>query len=324
MIGEKKFNYQKSSSNNVSLDDYLSEEQKKKKANSSLLAAYTNPQQETASTLPYRPNTSSATAGDTSTANNNSVTLKDYYGSAQSSLEQNRQKQLEEAYVNNQLINKYFPESMAKQGLANTGIEELYKQKANNDYRNERATINSNFENNQLNLLENYYTKQKADEEAFKQEQKTEEEKKNQDILDWYSRIQSSLTDKITKNMDDDGVIDDSVYDSLYKYIDDNKSHLNDHYSDLLKNYLSDYKMSDEQRKKKKDEEEKLAQIEATKNNANSQKEIDEREIYKSLHGYYPDASLWEKIKNYIKSSKLMPWNYGKKDDLEKYYDQFK
>lgn len=311
MIGEKKYNYQKlsNSRNNATLDDYLTDEQKKKKANntSNLLAAYTNPQQETATTLPYYQNENSSSA---SSSNTNNITLKDYYGSAQSSLEQNRQKQLEEAYVNNQLINKYFSESMAKQGLANTGIAELYKQKANNDYRNERANINSNYENNQLNLLENYYAKQKAEENEAQAKADSEKSENDQNILDWYTQLSGNIQAKIEELLDEEtGKLSKEDYNSLYKYIEDNKENISSHYENLLKNYLDYYKMSDKEIEKyeaKKMGEEKIA-----RDKFEQQIEQEYKDYYIKQNGYEPNNSTWKKIWNSVKNNKLFPWNWS-------------
>lgn len=319
MIGEKKYNYQKlsNSRNNATLDDYLTDDQKKKKANntSNLLAAYTNPQQETATTLPYYQNENSSSASSSNTNNSNNITLKDYYGSAQSSLEQNRQKQLEEAYVNNQLINKYFPESMAKQGLANTGIAELYKQKANNDYRNERANINSNYENNQLNLLENYYAKQKADEEEQKQKQEEEYNK----FYERYGR------DAYNDALDSNGKITQEKANELKEKYESMRDKLGDDWTDYILYDIdrNTYTDSDEDRILQNQENIQKAEKEkAEKEVLQEQKDLinvqnDKEYVEKTYKNYGIDTS------NYVSVDTANEKSFGNYFNLDGKQDQF-
>ena len=78
------------------------------------------------------------------------------YAQGTENLEQSRQNQLEETYVNQELLNKYLPENLSKQGLQNSGLAQLYANQANVDYQNTRANINANVDAQQQ-ALQNAY-----------------------------------------------------------------------------------------------------------------------------------------------------------------------
>lgn len=59
-----------------------------------------------------------------------------------------------------------------------------------------------------------------------------------------YCNKENGITDFTKKET---GKLSEENYNLLYKYIEDNKGNLNSHYEGLLKNYLDDYKMSEEE-----------------------------------------------------------------------------
>jgi len=196
-------------------------------------------------TVPTNVNTSSVNiAAPTATAPSKTNALDTWYNNAIKLNEQNRNAELEQNYVRQQLIEKYLPQDLKAQGLSGSGLAELYKQKANTDYMNNRATINANYNNSNQSLLENYTNKKQQIEDEENAERKAEEE---QNILDWYERMSGNISVKAAELQNEDGKLSENDYNSLYKYIEDNKGNINSHYEGLLKNYLDTYKMNEEQ-----------------------------------------------------------------------------
>ena len=197
-------------------------------------------------TIPTNVNTSSVNnAAPTATAPSKTNALDTWYNNAIKLNEQNRNAELEQNYVRQQLIEKYLPQDLKAQGLSGSGLAELYKQKANTDYMNNRATINANYNNSNQSLLENYTNKKQNIEDAENAERKAEEE---QNVLDWYTRMSGSIDAKIAELIDEKtGKLSEENYNSLYKYIEDNKGNINSNYEGLLKNYLDEYKMNEEE-----------------------------------------------------------------------------
>lgn len=186
------------------------------------------------------------------TPTSKSDAVDEWYNKAVQRNEQNRAAELEQNYVRQQLMEKYLPQDMKANGLSGSGLAELYKQKSNTDYMNNRALINSNYNDSNQSLLENYTNKKQAIADEEKAEEATkiakEEATQEQNILDWYTRMSGSIDAKIAELIDEEtGKLSEEGYNSLYKYIEDNKGNINSHYEGLLKNYLDDYKMNEEQ-----------------------------------------------------------------------------
>ena len=196
-------------------------------------------------TVPTNVNTHSVNnAAPTATAPSKTNALDTWYNNAIKLNEQNRTAELEENYVRQQLMEKYLPQDMKVNGLSGSGLAELYKQKTNTDYMNNRATINANYNNSNQSLLENYANRKQQIEDEENAERKAEEE---QNILDWYERMSGNISVKAAELQNEDGKLSEDDYNSLYKYIEDNKGNINSHYEGLLKNYLDTYKMNEEQ-----------------------------------------------------------------------------
>lgn len=167
--------------------------------------------------------------------------VDEWYNKAVQRNEQNRNVELEQNYVKQQLMEKYLPQDMKVNGLTGSGLAELYKQKSNTDYMNNRALINSNYNDSNHSLLENYTNKKQEIADIEKAEN-------DQNILDWYTRMTGSIDAKIAELVDEEtGKLSEEDYNSLYKYIEDNKGNINSHYEGLLKNYLNEYKMDEKQ-----------------------------------------------------------------------------
>ena len=255
-------------------------------------------------TVPTNVNaTSTNNIAPTTTTPSKSDAFDEWYSKAVQRNEQNRAAELEQNYVKQQLMEKYMPQDMKVNGLSGSGLAELYKQKSNTDYMNNRALINSNYNDSNQSLLENYTNQKLAQEEK-------EQAESDQNILDWYTRMHDSLTSKIDELRDEEtNKLTEDTYNQLYKYIEDNKVNINSHYENLLKNYINDYKMSDkefEEYKAKKNEKEKIAQ-----EKFEQQIEQEYKDYYIKQNGYEPNASTWEKIWSGVKNNKLFPWNWG-------------
>lgn len=193
-------------------------------------------------TVPTNVNVSSSNNNvPTTTTPSKSSIVDNWYNNAIQRNEQNRNAELEQNYVKQQLMEKYLPQDMKVNGLSGSGLAELYKQKAKTDYMNNRATINANYNDSNQSLFENYTNKKLEIADAEKAES-------DQNILDWYTRMHDGLTTKIDEFRDEEtGKLSEEDYNSLYKYIEDNKGNINNHYESLLKNYLDEYKMNEEQ-----------------------------------------------------------------------------
>lgn len=242
-------------------------------------------------TVPTNVNTSSVNnVAPTATAPSKTNALDTWYNNAIKLNEQNRNAELEENYVRQQLMEKYLPQDMKLNGLSGSGLAELYKQKTNTDYMNNRALINSNYNNSNQSLLENYTNQKLAQEEK-------EQTEKEQNILDWYTRMHDGLTTKIDALEDEEtGKLSEENYNSLYKYIEDNKGNLNSHYEGLLKNYLDDYKMSEEQIAKYNEQKSK-EESEKNKNNELGIEQMDEEEYLESIKENVPNKEF-DKVLN--------------------------
>lgn len=196
------------------------------------------------------------------------MTLDEWYNSNSKTLESKRQKQLEDAYVNQQLMNKYLGTQLANNGLSDTGVAPLYYKNNNANYRNEVANINASYMDNQQNLANKYYgyrkdEQDKADalarEEAAKQEAKLEEEKRTADAKleaekkadqEKLEKEQSDMfkmyVEKIGASLDEYGYLSDDVKNELNAYF--NRDSIGGHYSNLLDEYMNLYTPNEEQK----------------------------------------------------------------------------
>lgn len=174
------------------------------------------------------------------------ISLDEWYKTNNNQLEKNKQKQLEETYVNNELMNKYLNQNLESQGLADSGIAELYRQQANTDYMNSRANVNSDYASKQQDLYNQYFTAKKEEEDIanakLEQEKKDAQaklEKEQNDMFQMYA-------EKIGASLDEYGYLSDNVKNELNAYF--NRDSIGEHYSNLLDEYMNLYTPNEEQK----------------------------------------------------------------------------
>lgn len=160
---------------------------------------------------------------------NKEVTLDEWYNTNKNYLEKEKQLQMEDAYVNQELMNKYLNENLAQQGLDQSGIANLYRQQLNTDYMNTRANIANTNQQNQLDLYNKYYSAKKE-----------EQDKVQGQMYDMY-------TNKIANSVNQYGFIDDETQAALNQYIDENPYKFGDNYKTLLQSQLDLYRGNEEQ-----------------------------------------------------------------------------
>lgn len=170
------------------------------------------------------------------------MTLDEWYNSNSKALESKRQKQVEDAYVNQQLMNKYLGDHLANSGLSNTGAASMYYANNNSNYRNEVASINSSAQDSQLDLANKYYgyKKQEQDEAdaALKEKQNT--------LLNMYLQ-------KVDNSLNGYGYLDDAIIENLYTQFD--KEGLGEANSNYLDRYINMNRGSEEAILKKNQDE---------------------------------------------------------------------
>jgi hypothetical protein len=164
------------------------------------------------------------------------ISLDEWYNTNQQNIERQAQQQYEDAYVNRELMNKYLNQNLASQGLADTGIANLYAQQANTDYMNQRANIANAQQEAETNLFNQYYTQKKAEEDAAKKEK----EELEKEIYNIYSS-------KINNSVNDYGYIDQDQLIELTDYINSNADKVGDKYQQLLQSQLDFYKPNEQQ-----------------------------------------------------------------------------
>lgn len=151
------------------------------------------------------------------------------YNENKAYLDKQKQLQMEDAYVNQELMNKYLNESLAQQGLNNSGVANLYKQQLNTDYMNTRANIANQYAQDQLDLLNQYNADKKA-----------EQDKVQSQMYDMY-------TNKIANSVNNYGFIDEDTQSALNQYLIDNADKFGSDYQSLLQSQLDLYKGSEDQ-----------------------------------------------------------------------------
>lgn len=160
----------------------------------------------------------------------NESALDSMYKENKAYLEKQRQLQMEDAYVNQELMNKYLNESLAQQGLDKSGVANLYRQQLNTDYMNTRANIANQYTQDQLALLNEYNADKKAETDKY--------QKANYDIA----------VDKINNSVNKQyGFIDDDTMAALNLYIDENSDKFGENYKTLLQSQLDLYRANEEQ-----------------------------------------------------------------------------
>lgn len=164
------------------------------------------------------------------------ISLDEWYNTNQQNIERQAQQQYEDAYVNRELMNKYLNQNLASQGLADTGIANLYAQQANTDYMNQRANIANAQQEAETNLFNQYYTAKK--------------EEKDQQQKDVYNMV----LNKVNNSLNEYGKLSDDTIIELEDYIDN--SGLKDYYLNLAKNYVKGYTPTKEQNDIIKEQEE--------------------------------------------------------------------
>lgn len=160
---------------------------------------------------------------------NKESALDAIYNENKAYLQKQKQLQMEDAYVNQELMNKYLNESLAQQGLDKSGVANLYRQQLNTDYMNTRANIANRYDQDQLELLNQYNA-----------DKKTEQDKFQKQMYDMY-------TNKIASSVNDYEFIDDDTLAALNQYITDNADKFGSDYQSLLQTQLDLYKGNEEQ-----------------------------------------------------------------------------
>lgn len=155
--------------------------------------------------------------------------LDSMYNENKAFLEKQKQLKMEDAYVNQELMNKYLNESLAQQGLDQSGVANLYKQQLNTDYMNTRANIANQYTQDQLALLNEYNADKKAETDKY--------QKANYDIA----------VDKINNSVNKQGFIDADTMAALNLYIDENSDKFGENYKTLLQSQLDLYSGNEEQ-----------------------------------------------------------------------------
>lgn len=164
------------------------------------------------------------------------VTLDEWYNTNKDYLDKEKQLQMEDAYVNQELMNKYLNESLAQQGLDQSGVANLFRQQLNTDYMNTRANIANANQQSQLDLYNKYYSAKKE-----------EQDKVQGQMYDMY-------TNKIANSVNQYGFIDDDTQAALNQYIDENPDKFGSNYKDLLQSQLDLYRGNEEQIKAYKED----------------------------------------------------------------------
>ena len=158
------------------------------------------------------------------------ASLDAMYNENKAFLDKQKQLQMEDAYVNQELMNKYLNENLAQQGLNNSGVANLYKQQLNTDYMNTRANIANQYAQDQLDLLNQYNADKKAEQDKY--------QKANYDIA----------VDKINNSVNQQyGFIDDDTMASLREYFNENQDKYGSDYRSLLESQLDLYKANEDQ-----------------------------------------------------------------------------
>lgn len=156
------------------------------------------------------------------------ISLDEWYNTNQQNIERQAQQQYEDAYVNRELMNKYLNQNIASQGLADTGIANLYAQQANTDYMNQRANIANAQQEAETNLFNQYYSEKKA-----------ENDKKQQDAYNLF-------TNKVNNSLNEYGKLSDDTILELQDYIIN--SGLDNYYTNLANQYIAGYIPTQEQK----------------------------------------------------------------------------
>ena len=162
--------------------------------------------------------------------------MEEWYNTNNSQLEKNKQKQLEEAYINNELMNKYLNQVATNAGIDRSGIAELYKQQANNDYMNNRAEINSNYSDQQQDLYNRYFTAKKEEEDIANA--KLEQEKKEAQLKEEADKAKQESELKYNQSIYD-AYLDTDYSNMFSQYDSDKDGKLTKEQADSMKAYIT-------------------------------------------------------------------------------------
>jgi hypothetical protein len=164
------------------------------------------------------------------------TSLDEWYKSNNEQLEKNRQKQLEETYINKELMAKYLGQDMKVSGLSDSGIAELYKQKSNTDYMNNRAQVNSNYEAQQQSLSNQYFAAKKEEEDIANA--KLEQEKKEAQLKEDADKAKQESELKYNQSIYD-AYLDTDYSNMFSQYDSDKDGKLTKEQADLMKEYIT-------------------------------------------------------------------------------------
>ena len=142
-------------------------------------------------------------------------------------LAQNTQQQYEDAYVQQQLMDKYLKQNLAQQGLADSGIANLYAQQNNTNYMNQRADIAK------TNML--------AEQDLYDKYTQAVQEKQK----DFFDLAVKKVDNSVSKL---DGKLSDDDMMALRNYFETNKSQLGDSYYDMVNQYIDNYQRTEEEK----------------------------------------------------------------------------
>ena len=223
------------------------------------------------------------------------ISLDEWYNTNQQNIERQAQQQYEDAYVNRELMNKYLNQNLASQGLADTGIANLYAQQANTDYMNQRANIANAQQEAETNLFNQYYAKKEA-----------EEDSNQQNIYNLGLRkVDNALTD---------GYLTDETRSELEQYF--GGLGLNNTYTNLINQYMDSYALTGEQSKTK------------AQNDLYNEFDINAGQLLGENKKKYGEEGLYaDQVENLL-SQYLQAYNEGRitleqKDALESYVNGY-
>lgn len=181
------------------------------------------------------------------------TSLEELYRTNNNQLEKNRQKELEEAYVSQELMNKYLNQNLENQGLTGSGIAELYRQQANTDYMNSRANVNSDFASKQQDLYNQYFAAKKEEEDIanakLEQEKKDAQAKEEAELKAKQDSIFNMYINDVNTSINGYKYIDDDRWQELYDSFDWNA--IGEDNAALLQEYLERKKGTTSQRQDK-------------------------------------------------------------------------
>lgn len=172
------------------------------------------------------------------------MTLDEWYNANNKQIEDNRKKQVEDAYVNQQLMNKYLQSNLSSAGLSRSGVASEYMNQSNINYRNQVASINKNAQDNQLALANQYYGYKKDEQDKADALAREEAAKQDAALKEKQDTLLGIYKQTVDNSLNEYDYLDDDTINSLYSQF--NKNELGDTNSTYLDEYINMYRGSEE------------------------------------------------------------------------------